>query len=144
MYDDCDGMFKLLCRQVDGNLYPLITQDAVKRLAELDPNDFANTAERQQLLHIVKYNAPQPVITTPVNAPSDVQPATTIATHDGWQFTVDGEPFFCAGTNIYGIAIVEWWTNDAIINTLTYHASRGVNCIRLYVGDMCGVSLEHT
>lgn len=116
------------------NVAPSYTQDAVKRLAELDPNDPATVRERQDLLHILKFNSPPPVVANPVLTPSDAEPVASIASHDGWQFTVDGQPFFCAGTNIYGIATqVEVWTEESIVNTLAYHASRGVNCIRMYV-----------
>lgn len=77
-----------------------------------------------------------PIVTRPVTVPQDATPVTSIASHDGWEFTVDGKPFFCAGTNIYGIAVVvDAWTKEEIVNTLNFHAARGVNCIRLYVED---------
>ncbi len=61
----------------------------------------------QQLLDVfwqLKRNSPPPAATQPIAAPESATPVSGFVKRDGWRFTLDGAPFFAAGTNAYGIA----------------------------------------
>lgn len=80
-----------------------------------------------------KRNSPPPATTKPTTAPASASPVDGFVTRDEWRFMLHGQPFFAAGTNLYSIACQqELWGEDTIINTLNFHAQRGVTVLRIW------------
>lgn len=85
-----------------------------------------------------KRNSPPPATSEPVATPDSASPTQGFVTRDGWRFSLQGRPFFAAGTNLYSVACQrELWTEDTIMSTLNFHAQRGVTVLRIWCVAVC-------
>jgi mannan endo-1,4-beta-mannosidase len=50
----------------------------------------------------------------------------------GTIFTIDGKPWFCAGTNQFGVALIDRLSDNEVKELFRIHRERGANVIRVF------------
>lgn len=92
-----------------------LAQETVATQQSLNQSDPDFMQQLQDVFWQLKRNSPPPLAAQPIAAPEDATAVTGFVQRDGWRFTLDGAPFFAAGTNVYGIACQVVWVGAAVV-----------------------------